>query len=145
MIYWNLFRKIDLVLQKEFFLICLNLETNGNKSRSLSLTMDMHCVDWVVWPIPILVPNSFREINVIEQFINGLGSYDLKKHVSLNHPKSLVLRWYNSSGYGLWGFWRFKNYISKTKRYEESGVRSVSAKVGKEKSLENDLRKQIQI
>lgn len=29
--------------------------------------------------------------------------------------------------------------------YEESGVRSVSAKVGKEKSLENDLRKQIQI
>lgn len=95
------------------------------------------------------VPNSFREINVIEQFINGLGSYDLKKHVSLNHPKSLVLRWYNSPGYGLWGFWWFKNYISKTKRdsfgYEESGVRSVSAKVGKEKSLENDLGKQIQI
>lgn len=92
------------------------------------------------------VPNSFREINVIEQLINGLGSFDLKKHVSLNHPKSLDGTIALATDYG--AFDGSKITLVKpneTFEYEESGVRSVSAKVGKEKSLENDLRKQIQI
>lgn len=74
-----------------------------------------------------------------------MGSYDFKKYVLFNYFKFLVFRWYNSYGYGLWGFWWFKNYISKIKRdffgYEEFGVRLVSVKVGKEKFLENDLCK----
>lgn len=39
-----MFCQIDLVLQKEFFHIGLNLETEGDKSMSLPLTMVMHCV-----------------------------------------------------------------------------------------------------
>ena len=35
------------------------------------------------------VPHTYREINVIDQFVNGLGNLDLKKHVSLNHPNTL--------------------------------------------------------
>lgn len=92
------------------------------------------------------VPNSFREINVIEQFIKGLGSYDIKKHVSLNHPKSLDGTIALATDYE--AFDGSKITLVKPKEtfeYEESGVESLSAKVSKEKSLENDLSKQIQI
>lgn len=88
------------------------------------------------------VPHSFREINVIEQFINGLSSHDLKKHVSLNHPKSLDGAIALATEYEAFEGSQITLVKPKeTFEYEESGVRSVTAKLSKEKSLENELSK----
>lgn len=88
------------------------------------------------------VPHSLREINVIEQFINGLSSHDLKKHISLNHPKSLDDAIALATEYKAFEGSQITLVKPKeTFEYEESWVRSVSANVSKQKSLESDLSK----
>lgn len=34
-------------------------------------------------------PNSSLEIHVIDQYLNGLGNYELKKHLTFKHPQTL--------------------------------------------------------
>ena len=35
------------------------------------------------------MPYDCREINVLEQYLNNIGSSDLKEHVIFRHPKSV--------------------------------------------------------
>ncbi|MES9903136.1 MAG: hypothetical protein ABW168_10735 [Sedimenticola sp.] len=35
------------------------------------------------------MPYQFREINVLEQFLNGIGSSDVREHIIFHHPKTV--------------------------------------------------------